>query len=292
VEPIDTTKPNIARVWDYWLGGKDNYAADRELGDKMLAIHPVSGRMARENRHFLGRAVSYVAARGVRQFIDVGSGLPTALNTHDIAQRVARGARVAYVDNDPIVITHARSLLAGRPGVIVVPGDMHEPERILADAATTGVIDLAQPICVILSAILHFADVAAARDVAAAFIRAFAPGSYMIISVGSGDRSEGDNFASAYTAARIHIHSAQEIEGFFGDLELVPPGVVPGAALARRRNPPARDTAHGDLRRRRGSQAVRQAAGRGRRRRRPGRRAGRVVGISYANAHDGQEHSA
>ena len=127
MEPFDTTRPNIARVWDYWLGGKDNFASDRELAEKMLTVHPVSAQMARENRQFLGRAVSYAAARGVRQFIDVGAGLPTALNTHDIARRVDEQARVAYVDNDPIVISHARSLLARSSGVIAVPGDMRDP---------------------------------------------------------------------------------------------------------------------------------------------------------------------
>src|SRR5207302_711638 len=151
VEPFDTTRPNIARVWDYWLGGKDNFAADRELAQKMLEVHPVSARMAQENRRFLGRAVSYVATRGIRQFIDVGAGLPTALNTHDIAQRADPGARVAYVDNDPIVISHARSLLAKSPGVIAVPGDMHDPGRILGDAGLKGLIDMTEPACVILS---------------------------------------------------------------------------------------------------------------------------------------------
>ena len=144
MEPFDPTKPNIARVWDYWLGGKDNFAADRELAEKMLAVHPVSAQMARENRQFLGRAVRYVAARGIDQFIDVGAGLPTALNTHDIARSVNPEARVAYVDNDPIVISHARSLLAKSPGVIAVPGDMRAPERILADAGLTELIDLAK----------------------------------------------------------------------------------------------------------------------------------------------------
>ncbi len=201
MEPFDTTRPNIARVWDYWLGGKDNFAADRELAEKMLAVHPVTAQMARENRQFLGRAVSYVAARGVRQFVDVGAGLPTVLNTHDIARHTEPDARVAYVDNDPIVISHARSLLAKSPGVIAVPGDMRDPGRILADPAT-------------------------ARDIVAAFVRAVAPGSYLIISVGSGNPSEGENFTSAYTAARIYIHSRDEIQGFFGGLELVPPGVV------------------------------------------------------------------
>ena len=226
VEPFDTTRPNIARVWDYWLGGKDNFAADRELAEKMLAVHPVTAQMARENRQFLGRAVSYVAARGVRQFIDVGAGLPTVLNTHDIARHTEPDARVAYVDNDPIVISHARSLLAKSPGVIAVPGDMRDPGRILADPGLTGLIDLAEPACVIISGVLHFVDPATARDIAGGFAQAIAPGSYLIISVGSGNPSEGENFTSAYTAARIYIHSRDEIQGFFGGLELVSPGVV------------------------------------------------------------------
>jgi SAM-dependent methyltransferase len=226
VELFDPAKPNIARVWDYWLGGKDNFAADRELAEKMLAIHPVSAKMARENRRFLRRAVSYVAARGVRQFIDVGAGLPTAPNTHEIAQGVAPGARVAYVDNDPVVISHASSLLAKSPGVIAVSGDMREPGSVLSDAGLTRFIDLAEPACVVLSAVLHFVDAAAARAVAAAFAEAVAPGSYLIISVGSGDPSEGENFTSAYTAARIYIHSPEEILSFFDGLEVVPPGVV------------------------------------------------------------------
>ena len=227
MEPFDVSKPNIARVWDYWLGGKDYFAADRELAEKMLAVHPVSAQMARENRQFLGRTVSYVAARGVRQFVDVGAGLPTAVNTHDIARRVDPAARVAYVDHDPVVISHARNLLARSPGVIAIPGDMHEPGKILSDAALAELIDLSEPACVILSAVLHFADAATARTVAGAFAQAVAPGSYMIISCGSGDRSESDNFTSAYTAAPIYIHSAAEIRSFFGGLELVPPGVTP-----------------------------------------------------------------
>ena len=226
MEPFDPTRPNIARVWDYWLGGKDNFAADRELARKKLEVHPVSAQMARENRQFLGRAVRYVASRGVRQFIDVGAGLPTALNTHDIARQVDPEARVAYVDNDPIVISHARSLLARSPGVIAVPGDMRDAERILTDAGLAALIDIAEPACVILSAVLHFVDAGTARDVAAAFAGATVPGSYLIISVGTGSQSEGDNFTSAYTAARIVIHSPEEIASFFGDLELVPPGVV------------------------------------------------------------------
>ena len=227
MQPLDVTKPNIARVWDYWLGGKDNFAADRELAEKMLEVHPVSARMARENRQFLGRAVSYVAARGVRQFIDVGAGLPTALNTHDIAQRADPEARVAYVDNDAMVISHARGLLAKSPHVIAVPGDMNDPERILADDGLTSLIDLAEPVCVILSGVLHFTDARTARRIAGHFGTAIAGGGYLIISCGSGNPSEGDNFTSAYTAAQVRIHSQKEIESFFDGLCLVPPGVVP-----------------------------------------------------------------
>jgi SAM-dependent methyltransferase len=227
VEPFDRSRPNIARVWDYWLGGVAHFAADRELAEKMLAVHPVSAQMARENRQFLGRAASFVATRGIRQFIDVGAGLPTAANTHDIARRVNPEARVAYVDNDPIVISHARNLLAKSPGVIAVPGDMREPGRILADAALTELIDLAEPACVILSGVLHFFDAGTARRVAAAFARAIAPGGYLIISIGSGSPSEWERFIAAYTAARLYSHSPEEILSFFDGLELVPPGVVP-----------------------------------------------------------------
>jgi S-adenosyl methyltransferase len=226
VEPFDPTRPSIARVWDYWLGGKDNFAADRELAEKLLAIHPPSAQMARENRQFLGRAVGYVAGCGIRQFIDVGPGLPTAVNTHDIAQQVDRRARVAYVDNDPMVISHARGLLARSPGVIAVPGDMRDPEGILADPGLADLIDLDQPACVILAGVLHFVDARTARDVAADFARAIVPGSYLIISVGSGNPSEGKTFTSAYSAARVHIHALEEIQSFFDGLELVPPGVV------------------------------------------------------------------
>ncbi len=227
MEPFDPTKPNIARVWDYWLGGKDNFAADRELAQTMLEVQPISALMARENRQFLSRAVSYVAQHEVRQFIDVGAGLPTVLNTHEIARSVDPEARVAYVDNDPVVISHARSLLATSPGVMAVPGDMRDPARILADASLAELINLAEPACVILSAILHFADAATAREVGAAFARALAHGSYLIISVGTGSRAEGEDFATAYTAGNIHTHSPEDILSFFDGLELVPPGLVP-----------------------------------------------------------------
>jgi O-methyltransferase involved in polyketide biosynthesis len=227
VKPFDPGTPSVARVWDYWLGGKDNFAADRELAQKMLEINPLAAQMARENRQFLGRAVTYAAEMGVHQFIDVGAGLPTALNTHDIALRADPAAKVAYIDNDKMVIAHARALLAMAKGVVVVPGDMRQPTAILADPQLTDLIDLTEPVCVLLSGVLHFLDASAARDVAAAFTRAIAPGSYVIVSVGTGQAQVAAPFTAAYTAASLHIFSPDEITTFFGGLEVLSPGVVP-----------------------------------------------------------------
>jgi hypothetical protein len=229
VKPFDPAKPSIARVWDYWLGGKDNFVVDRELAEKMLEINPLAARMAQDNRQFLGRAVAYTADLGIRQFIDVGAGLPTALNTHEVAQRIAPDAKVAYVDNDPMVISHARALLTNVSGVVAVPGDMCKPDAILANPRLTGVINLAEPVCVLLSGVLHFLDAGAAREVATAFTRAIAPGSYVIISVGTGPAEVAAPFKAAYTAARLYIYAADEVMTFFGGLEMVPPGLVPAA---------------------------------------------------------------
>jgi hypothetical protein len=214
-------------VWDYWLGGKDNFAADRELGEKMLEIYPLTAQLARENRQFLGRAVAYVASLEIRQFIDVGAGLPTALNTHEVAQHAIPEAKVAYVDNDPVVITHAQALLAKDPGVIALPGDLRDPEAILTDPALAKLISLAEPVCVLLCGVLHFLDTGAARDVALAFTRAIAPGSYVIISVGTGEAEGAGPYSRAYTAAQLHFHAPDQIMTFFDGLEMVPPGLVP-----------------------------------------------------------------
>jgi O-methyltransferase involved in polyketide biosynthesis len=228
VQPFDTAKPNIARVWDYWLGGKDNFAADRALARKMLEIYPLSAQMARENRQFLGRAVGYVASRGIRQFIDVGAGLPTAVNTHDVAGRAAVGARVAYLDNDPVVLAHAQALLAKAPGVIALPGDMRDPEAILADPRLAKLIRLDEPVCVLLSGVLHFLDPGTARQVATTFSSRIPAGSYVVISVGTGtENAVAADYRAAYTAARLYFHTPGQIMSFFDGLDLVPPGVVP-----------------------------------------------------------------
>ena len=230
MQPYDPTRPNIARVYDYWLGGKDNFRPDRELAREMLDIYPLMAQMARENRQFLRRAVGFVAHRGIRQFIDVGAGLPTGQNTHEVAQAAAPGARVAYVDNDPMVIAHARALLASGDGVIAVPGDLRDPHAILTDPRVSGLFRSGEPVCVLLAGVLHFLDAETARSVAAAYTSAVPRGSYLIISVGTGDPARATQVTSAYAAAPLYIHSHRQIARFFEGLDLVPPGLVPAPA--------------------------------------------------------------
>jgi O-methyltransferase involved in polyketide biosynthesis len=225
--PLDTSKPNVARVWDYWLGGKDNFAADRELAERMLAINPLAAQMARENRQFLDRAVSYVTQAGIRQFIDVGAGLPTAVNTHEIAHRVAPEAKVAYIDHDLLVVRHADAMLATKSDVIALQGDARDPQAILASSCLNQLIDLAQPVCVVLCGILHFLDGATARETVRAFTSAIAVGSYLILSVGTGDGQLADDFAAAYKAANLRIFTLEDFASFFAGLEVMPPGLVP-----------------------------------------------------------------
>jgi O-methyltransferase involved in polyketide biosynthesis len=246
VEGFDATVPNIARVWDYWLGGKDNFAADRELAEKMLDLYPLSAEMAKENRQFLGKAVSYVAGQGIEQFIDVGAGLPTAVNTHDAACQAAPDAKVAYIDNDPVVLAHAKALLAQDPNVVALPGDVRDPQAILADPDLNRLISWTQPVCVLLCGVLHFLDASQARRVAAAFTLAMPPGSYLIISVGTGEDDQlSTDFKAAYTAAPLYFHSPGQIIAFFSGLELVSPGLVPARAWTANAPLPHLEPRHG-----------------------------------------------
>ena len=154
---FDSSVPHIARVYDYWLGGKDNFAADRELGERTLEAYPNLVFSVRANRAFLARAVRFLAAEmGIRQFLDVGTGIPTANNTHEVAQRVAPEARIVYVDNDPIVLSHARALLTSKPegACAYLDADLRDPDKILAEAADT--LDFTAPVAVMLIAVMHF----------------------------------------------------------------------------------------------------------------------------------------
>ena len=154
---FDTSVPHIARVYDYWLGGKDNFAADRELGERTLAAYPNLVFSVRANRAFLARAVRFLAVgRGISQFLDIGTGIPTANNTHEVAQKVTPASRIVYVDNDPVVLSHARALLtSNREGACAyLDADLRDPDKILAAAADT--LDFSQPVAVMLIAVLHF----------------------------------------------------------------------------------------------------------------------------------------
>jgi O-methyltransferase involved in polyketide biosynthesis len=223
VAEFDPNTPSIARVYDYLLGGKDNFAVDREVGERLLAAAPLTVQVTRENRQFLARAVTWAAGQGISQFLDLGCGMPTAPATHESARVVIPGARVAYVDNDAVVLAHLRALAAKDASVTVVDGDLREVGAILA--AVTAGIDLREPTCLIMGFLLHFFPPEAARDLVAGYIATLAPGSLVVLSAGRADSDEGFG-AYSTAAAQVYNHSVAEFSSFFGSLDLVPPGVV------------------------------------------------------------------
>jgi hypothetical protein len=227
VPEFDPRTPSIARVYDYLLGGKDNFAADREVGDRLLAVFPPAVDIVPENRQFLARAVTWVANHGVGQFIDLGCGLPTTPNTHETAQAIAPDARVAYVDNDPVVLSHLDALVAkGDPGVTVMAGDVREVAAIL-DGVRAG-IDLSAPVCLVMGYLLHFFAPEAAGKLVADYLAGLAPGSYLVLSAIHADSAAADEGFGGYSSAvaSVYNHSVSDFTGFFGPLDLVPPGVV------------------------------------------------------------------
>jgi SAM-dependent methyltransferase len=226
VADFDASKPSIARVYDYVLGGKDNFAADRELADQFIAISPDSPPTARENRDLIAGAVRWAAEQGIGQFIDLGCGLPTEPSTQQSAQEVVPGARVAYVDNDPVVISHLTALLRRDKTALVVDRDVSDADAVLAEVA--GLIDLRRPACLIMAALLHFYEPDAARRLVARYAAALAPGSYVILTVFVIGGPNGDRLVKLYSAgaAPLCVHSEEDFASFFGDLELVPPGVA------------------------------------------------------------------
>ncbi len=230
---IDTSVAHNARVWNYWLGGKDHFAADRQAGDRVLAMHPGIVQVARADRAFLGRAVRFLAGEaGIRQFLDIGTGLPTAENTHEVAQSIAPECRVVYVDNDPIVLAHARALLTSAlPGTTsYVDADAHEPEAILRAAAR--VLDFDQPVAIMMLGILNFVlDTGEARAIVNRLLDAVPSGSYLAVShptleLGGEANEEAMRFWNEHAKPPIRARSGQEISLFLSGLELVEPGLV------------------------------------------------------------------
>jgi hypothetical protein len=230
---IDTSVPHSARIWNYWVSGRDNCPADREVGDQIEKIFPSIVAMARHDRAFLVRAVRYLAGEaGIRQFLDIGTGLPTMDNTHEVAQRVAPDSRVVYVDNDPLVLTHARALLASTPAGACdyIDADLREPERILEAASRT--LDFSQPVALMLVTILlHIIDDEEAYAIVRRLVDRLAPGSYLVVVHDTAD-IHGEEIRRAMQffmdqgGQPLVARSREEITRFFDGLELVEPGVV------------------------------------------------------------------
>jgi S-adenosyl methyltransferase len=232
---LDPNVPNVARMYDYMLGGKENYASDRAAVAKLIEMAPGVPVAARLNREFLGRAVRFVASQGVSQFLDVGAGLPTQDSVHQVAQAVDPGARVVYVDNDPVVLSHSRALLGDSPNVAVVDGDVRDPAGIIGDPAVTALIDFSRPVCVLLVALLHFVtDAEDPTALVAAFADAMVPGSYLVFShatvhgappevaVYSKDAEKVYDRATS----RVTMRDPEEVAVFLRPFTLIEPGLV------------------------------------------------------------------
>jgi O-methyltransferase involved in polyketide biosynthesis len=228
---FDPTRPNAARVYDYLLGGKDHFAADREAADQLVRALPDAAQVAKANRAFLAAAVRYVASRGIAQYVDIGAGLPTSPNVHECARAAVPGARVAYVDNDPVVVSHARALLATDDLVRVISADVRDYKAILCAPELDGFIDFDKPVCVLFVSMLHFLPIGDADAAVAAFRERMAPGSYLVISVGAdSDRSHPvrDQVRAAYGSGTVLTgRSPAQVAAVFGDFDMEPPGIVP-----------------------------------------------------------------
>jgi hypothetical protein len=230
--PLDTSIPHTARIWNYLLGGKDNFAVDREVGDQILVGQPELAENARLSRAFLNRAVRYLAGdAGVRQFLDIGTGLPTANNTHEVAQSVAPECRIVYVDNDPLVLTHARALLTSRPegATSYIDADMYDIDLVLREAART--LDFSQPVAVLFMGVLgHIEDDAAAQAIVGKALDAVPSGSYLAVCDSAPTTpqvAEAARIWNESAALPYYLRSLDRLAQFFDGLEIVEPGLVP-----------------------------------------------------------------
>jgi S-adenosyl methyltransferase len=229
---IDGTTPNVARMYDYALGGKNNFDVDRMAMEHLYALVPYGPRPALENRAFLGRAVRFLASSGIRQFLDVGSGLPTQGNVHEVAHAVAPEARVVYIDYDPMAVMHSKALLSGSDSVTAIQADMRHPEDILDNPEVRSLLDFAQPVAVLLVAMLHaVTDDEDPAGIVTRFREAMAPGSYLVLShITSHQQPPAvvTNLRKVFEQAREPMvpRTLDEVMAFFQGLELVDPGLV------------------------------------------------------------------
>jgi hypothetical protein len=228
---IDATRPSSARVWNYLLDGKDNYAVDRELGEALRAANPGIAAVAQAQRRFLIQAVTLLAGEaGIRQFLDIGTGLPTADNTHEVAQRVAPASRIVYVDNDPLVLVHARALLtsSSEGETAYIDSAVQDPERILREAART--LDFSRPVALTMIGILgNVADYAQARAIVTRLLDAVPSGSYLAVSDGTSTSAQSveSQRVAKESGHPYNLRTPEEIGGYFEGLELIEPGLVP-----------------------------------------------------------------
>jgi hypothetical protein len=231
---LDTGRAHPARRYDYWLGGKDNFAADRESGDLVAAQFPGIRTAVIENRKFLRRAVTFLAESGMRQFLDIGTGLPTANNTHEVAQKIAPNSRIVYVDNDPLVLSHARALLTSTPDgrTAYLDADLTDPAAILADPVLLETLDLDRPVVLMLVSVLHFVtDDAVAHRAVRTLLDALPAGSHLVLSHATNDFmpvQAVDGIAAADRATRVDFgfRSHADIASFAEGLDLIEPGIV------------------------------------------------------------------
>jgi O-methyltransferase involved in polyketide biosynthesis len=230
---LDTSVSHSARIWNYWLGGKDNYAADREAGDRVAAMLPSIVGQARADRAFLGRAIRYLAGEeGIRQFLDIGTGLPTADNTHQVAQRAAPESRIVYVDNDPLVLAHARALLTSTPqgACDYIDGDLRDSDKILTEAART--LDFSRPVALMLLGILHhLPDPDEPHLIVRRLAQALGPGSFVAVNhstsaVHGAAMEEAVAHWNRVGTPSMTLRTPEQIAQFFDGLELLEPGVV------------------------------------------------------------------
>jgi SAM-dependent methyltransferase len=228
----DTKRANVARVYDYWLGGSHNFLPDQDLARAILAVDPNIRAMARANRAFLGRAVRFLAAAGIRQFLDIGSGIPTEGNVHEVAQRAIPGAHVVYADIDPVAVAHSKTILAGNASAAIIEADLREPEKILTHPTVGRLIDFSQPTGLLLLAVLHV--IAAADDpwqIVATLRDALTPGSYLVLCHATGEskpkvaQAIEDVYTRSVTTGS-HIRSRAEILRFFDGFDIADPGLV------------------------------------------------------------------
>ena len=219
---LDTSTPSLARAWDYLLGGRASFAADRALALRLEALYPGIREVLFSSRAYAADSVSSIARAGVRQYLDLGAGLPTRPSIHEAARAVSPAARVGYVDRDPVAAEHGRALVPA--GVRYVEGDLAEPEAILAGGGLAGFIDFSQPVCLVLTLVLHVLDPGTARAVVGVLVRALAPGSYLVATAAG----ESGGLPESVWPGRF---SADDLGSFFAGLDLVPSGIREGKAL-------------------------------------------------------------